>query len=171
MKHAEDQSVDSISAPKTAVSSHHQVHADVEKGSETAKEEIVITWQGDDDSSNPLNFPALKKARILFIVCTCCLCVLCSSSVISTCYTGIEKDLHASPEVAILSLSLFVLGLAIAPPFVAPLSEIGGRKVSVKIQGHTRRFGLLLSHIYFFLCPHSQYTVSHLHCSSFLAFQ
>ncbi|KAL7282085.1 hypothetical protein ACG7TL_003554 [Trametes sanguinea] len=42
---------------------------------------------------------------------------------------GLVRDLHTTHEVAILSISLYVLGLGIGPMFVGPLSELYGRNV------------------------------------------
>lgn len=39
------------------------------------------------------------------------------------------QDLHTSHEVAILSVSLYVIGLGIGPMFVGPLSELYGRNI------------------------------------------
>ena len=39
------------------------------------------------------------------------------------------QDLHTSHEVAILSVSLYVIGLGIGPLFVGPLSELYGRNI------------------------------------------
>lgn len=108
---------------------------DVEKSAASpstskGKEDHYVGWDGDDDRDNPLNFPKWKKYTILGIVNLSCLNVTCDSSVIASAYEGIQKDLHASPEVSILSLSLFVLGLALGPLLVAPMSEFYGRRVS-----------------------------------------
>ncbi|PWN91107.1 MFS general substrate transporter [Acaromyces ingoldii] len=106
---------------------------DVEKSAASpstskGKEDRYVGWDGDDDRDNPLNFPKWKKYTILGIVNLSCLNVTCDSSVIASAYEGIQKDLHASPEVSILSLSLFVLGLALGPLLVAPMSEFYGRR-------------------------------------------
>lgn len=39
-------------------------------------------------------------------------------------YDQITKDFGCSQEVAILGLSLFVIGLAVAPMVLSPLSEV-----------------------------------------------
>lgn len=39
----------------------------------------------------------------------------CSSSMASSTYAGVQRDLGASREVAILSISLFVMGLGVGP--------------------------------------------------------
>lgn len=51
----------------------------------------------------------------------------CTSSMAASTYAGMERDLGVSPEVAILSISLFVLGLGVGPLLLGPLSEFLGR--------------------------------------------
>lgn len=41
--------------------------------------------------------------------------------------TGVSQDLHVGHEVAILGISLYVLGLGTGPLLVGPLSEVYGR--------------------------------------------
>lgn len=45
----------------------------------------------------------------------------------SSTYTGIESDLGLSSEAAILTISLFVMGLGVGPLLLGPLSEFVGR--------------------------------------------
>ena len=42
---------------------------------------------------------------------------------------GIVRDFHVSQEVAILGVTLFILGLGQGPLFVGPLSEVYGRNI------------------------------------------
>lgn len=48
----------------------------------------------------------------------------CTSSIYSLTYEQLMDEFHCSQEVATLGLSLFVLGLAFGPIFLAPLSEV-----------------------------------------------
>jgi len=54
-------------------------------------------------------------------------------SLLSSAYTGgidkIMSEFHISDEVAILGVSLFVLGFAVGPLFWAPMSEMYGRQI------------------------------------------
>lgn len=50
-----------------------------------------------------------------------------ASSIGSSTYNGMERDLGVSSEVAILSVTMFVLGLAVGPLFLGPISEFQGR--------------------------------------------
>lgn len=116
--------------PSQTESNHdvEQQEQRVEKKQDPASPPPPASWDSKDDQANPLNFNIWKKSLILAVICSCCLCVTCASSVISTSFEGIERDLGVSEEVAILTLSLFVLGLALAPLWTAPLSELYGRR-------------------------------------------
>ncbi|CDO74082.1 hypothetical protein BN946_scf185043.g132 [Trametes cinnabarina] len=57
------------------------------------------------------------------------LCATFASSEAAFTETGLARDLHTTHEVAILSISLYVLGLGIGPMFVGPLSELYGRNI------------------------------------------
>lgn len=82
----------------------------------------------ENDSENPMNWPSWKKWMIIIIISITSTMVTCTSSVVSTAYQGIERDLGISHEVAILGLSLFVLGLGFGPIFLGPFSEFYGRR-------------------------------------------
>ena len=48
----------------------------------------------------------------------------CASSIYTTTYNQITIKFHCSAEVATLGLSFFVIGLAIGPMVLGPLSEV-----------------------------------------------
>lgn len=53
-------------------------------------------------------------------------CRTCDSSIYTGAYEQVEKEFGVSQEVTTLGLSLFVLGLAVGPLFLSPLSEVCG---------------------------------------------
>jgi MFS family permease len=77
-------------------------------------------------------FP-VKKARHIIPVSLLCLSVTAGSSMITPGIFGIEYKFHVSHTAALLSLSLFVLGLAIGPMLAAPISETRGRGIVYKV--------------------------------------
>jgi multidrug resistance protein len=83
----------------------------------------------EDDAHNPFSFPMWKKWSITLGVAFATLAV----AFVSTAYTGgveeVIKTFEISTEVAILGVSLFVLGFAIGPLLWAPLSEFFGRQI------------------------------------------
>jgi DHA1 family multidrug resistance protein-like MFS transporter len=56
-----------------------------------------------------------------------------TSSIFSTATTNVAAIYHVSPEVALLGLSLYVLGFATGPICWAPLSELRGRRLPIFI--------------------------------------
>ncbi|KAG6872077.1 hypothetical protein C0995_013295 [Termitomyces sp. Mi166 len=57
-----------------------------------------------------------------------CLTTAIGSSIITAGLKGAAVELHASQEVINLSVSCYVLGMGLAPLFLAPLSEVLGRR-------------------------------------------
>jgi MFS family permease len=46
---------------------------------------------------------------------------------------GIENSFHVGREVAILSISLYVMGLGVGPLFAGPISELYGRNIVYRV--------------------------------------
>ncbi|EAW19342.1 uncharacterized protein NFIA_093040 [Aspergillus fischeri NRRL 181] len=81
-----------------------------------------------DDRDNPRNWGKLRKWYItLFVSMLNVLTCWCAGGIASGA-TGIAEEFHVSSEVTTLCLSLYVLGFAIGPVLLAPLSEYFGRQ-------------------------------------------
>lgn len=91
------------------------------------KDPNLVTWS-ENDPQNPLNWARGRKIMLLVVVSSCAFCVTNTSSIISNAYQGIQDEFGISREVAILGLSLFVVGLGIGPMLLGPLSEFYGRR-------------------------------------------
>ena len=91
------------------------------EGSGTEDDPYIVTWI-DHDPRNPMLYSKVKKWSIVLLVAIATLAV----SFISSAYSGgvaqIIEGFRISEEVAILGVSLFVLGFAIGPLLWAPLS-------------------------------------------------
>ncbi|KAJ5706566.1 hypothetical protein N7488_006367 [Penicillium malachiteum] len=88
---------------------------------------IFITF-GVDDHDNPRNWPKWRKWYIsIFVSMLNVFTTWCAGS-ISSGATGIQEAFGVSEEVTTLALSLYVLGYAIGPVLLAPLSEYFGRQ-------------------------------------------
>lgn len=85
-----------------------------------------------DDTHNPLEFSVWKKWTITILQAIATLAV----SFVSTAYSGgvdeVITTFGIGTEVAILGISLFVLGFAIGPLFWAPLSGMSSRSPLVR---------------------------------------
>jgi len=90
-------------------------------GEGTAEKPYLVDFL-PQDPRNPLQFPQWKKWTITTLQAVATLAV----ALVSTAYSGgifdVIKEFHVSTELAILGLSIFVLGFAIGPLLWAPLS-------------------------------------------------
>lgn len=88
---------------------------------------IYIVYS-DNDKDNPRNWPKWKRWYITLFVNSLNILTCWSAGAISSGSTQIEEEFGVSSEIAVLSLSLYVLGFAFGPMLLAPLSEYFGRK-------------------------------------------
>ncbi|TVY64274.1 Efflux pump FUBT [Lachnellula suecica] len=98
------------------------------KGSGTEKDPYVVEYL-HNDRRNPMTWSDSKKWIITILVAWATLAVSFVSSAFSSGIDQIIQEFHVSDEIAILGLSLFVLGFAIGPLLWAPMSELYGRQV------------------------------------------
>jgi multidrug resistance protein len=109
----------------THLSSNHLTHS--YSGAGTISDPFIVEWL-PSDPQNPLNFPTSRKWMITLLAPMSVLVVSFSSSA----YTGGVQDLmrefNITSTVALIGISVFVLGFAVGPLFWGPLSEIYGRR-------------------------------------------
>ena len=86
-------------------------------------------WSGPDDPDNPFNWSLKQRIYHTTIPGVLSFVVTFGSSVYTPGYFDVIKTFHVSETVAVLGLSLYVLGLAFGPILAAPISETKGRKV------------------------------------------
>ncbi|KAI8723246.1 MFS domain-containing protein [Fusarium sp. LHS14.1] len=82
-----------------------------------------------NDPENPKNWSKAYKWWCTMCVAITCFVVAFASSVITADIKGVTEDLNVSNELALVSVSLFVVGFGVGPMIFAPLSEIYGRRV------------------------------------------
>ena len=82
-------------------------------------------------------------------VATTCFVVAFNSSIITADIAGVSRSFDVSEEVALLSVTLFVIGFGVGPMVFAPLSEILGRR---KVYAST----LLIAVIFIIPCAVAQ---------------
>ena len=86
-------------------------------------------WTGPDDPENPLNWPLWQRIYHTTVPGLFGLAVTFGSSVYTPGYPDVQKKFNVSSTVALLPLSLYVIGLAFGPILAAPISETMGRRV------------------------------------------
>lgn len=96
------------------------VAVDPEKG----KDVHLVSWFGDDDPENPINWSQGKKFFVTFEICLLTTSVYIGSSIYSAGNMTVEEQFGVSEVVATLGLTLFVAGYGLGPLIWSPLSEI-----------------------------------------------
>lgn len=98
------------------------------EGSGTDEDPFVVNFI-EGDFGNPMLWSETKKWSLTMLVAIATLAVAFVSSAYSGGVSQIIREFHCSQELAILGVSLFVLGFAIGPLLWAPLSELFGRQI------------------------------------------
>ncbi|KAI3317639.1 MFS general substrate transporter [Xylariaceae sp. AK1471] len=87
-----------------------------------------VSFDGDDDPMCPRSMSAVHRWLLVCFVGLGSLCVTCASSIYTATYGQMIPEFGESDIVATLGLSTFVLGIALGPLFLGPLSEFYGRR-------------------------------------------
>lgn len=82
-----------------------------------------------NDPENPKNWSKAYKWYCTMVVAVTCFVVAFSSSVVTPDIVGVVDEFGVSEEVALLSITLFVVGFGVGPMIFAPLSEVYGRRI------------------------------------------
>ncbi|OBZ75648.1 putative transporter mfs2 [Grifola frondosa] len=127
--HALDEEA-ALETPGSVKSSHAVTTLDEKKypGSGTRDDPYVVDWDLGD-AENPFNWPNDRKWLMTFQQAMSTFTVTFCSSCYSGGLASMSHELHMSQEVAILGISLYVLGFGLGPLLFAPLGEIFGRRV------------------------------------------
>ncbi|MCJ1389125.1 Synaptic vesicle transporter SVOP [Xylographa bjoerkii] len=81
-----------------------------------------------DDPENPKNWSKPYKWYCTMVVAFTCFIVAFNSAVITADLEGVSDTFNVSQEVALLTITVFVIGFGVGPLVFAPLSELFGRK-------------------------------------------
>ncbi|KAJ5925179.1 hypothetical protein N7454_007818 [Penicillium verhagenii] len=96
-------------------------------GSGTIDDPFLVGWL-PDDKENPMNFGEISKWSLNLLVALSAFTIALASSAYSGGLAEIISAFATTKEVAILGVSLYVVGFAIGPLLWAPLSESYGRR-------------------------------------------
>ena len=92
------------------------------------EEDNIISWSGSDDPENPKNWGRKQKWAATLVVSSFTFISPVSSAIVAPAIGAISKELHiTNGSEQSLVLSIFVLGYAVGPLFIGPLSEMYGR--------------------------------------------
>ncbi|KZP20080.1 MFS polyamine transporter [Athelia psychrophila] len=125
LSNPEPQAATGTSAPDTIGSS------DVHRARAPSTEALYfVDWDGPDDPENPQNWTAKKKWAATLAVSAFTFITPVASSIVAPAAGQVAEELGITSAVAeSLVFSVFILGFAIGPLFLGPLSELYGRTV------------------------------------------
>ena len=87
----------------------------------------LVTWDGPDDPANPINWSTTSKFTNIGIVSALTFLTPLASSMFAPGIPLIESEFHNhNEELASFVLSIYILGFAIGPMVLAPMSELYG---------------------------------------------
>ncbi|KAJ8063714.1 hypothetical protein OCU04_007577 [Sclerotinia nivalis] len=102
---------------------------EIPAGKRDGKVDYKLVTFYPNDPENPKNWSKAFKWYCTMVVATTCFVVALASSIITADLIGVEKQFNVSEEVALLTITVFVVGFGIGPMLFAPLSEVLGRRL------------------------------------------
>ncbi|KAF3048748.1 hypothetical protein E8E11_004830 [Didymella keratinophila] len=97
---------------------------DISVDSDNIKKDLFVEWDHDLDPHNPLNWPTWKKALNV----SCIFLIPFTSSIFAPAIPDLMQESKSTdPYLSSFVLSIHVLGYAICPLLISPLSELYGR--------------------------------------------
>ncbi|KAL7914429.1 MFS general substrate transporter [Trichoderma velutinum] len=95
---------------------------------DTTDVDTAVSWDGPDDMDNPMNWPPRKKNTIIACIAFVRFVTPLASAMMAPAIPQIRDDLGiVNEQIAVLPLSIYLLGFAIGPLLLAALSETYGR--------------------------------------------
>ncbi|KAJ5826058.1 hypothetical protein N7474_003196 [Penicillium riverlandense] len=91
-------------------------------------EQYIVEFTDANDPLHPQNWPLRRKVLISAVLAYSTFVASFASAIFSSAVTEIGPAFHVSTEVAILGVTLYVLGFASGPTLWAPASELIGRR-------------------------------------------
>lgn len=90
----------------------------------------VVDWDSSDDAAKALNWPGKKKFRNIAVISSITFLTPLASSMFAPAIPELLPEFHSTNQtIASFVVSVYVLGYAIGPLIIAPLSELYGRLV------------------------------------------
>ncbi|KAK1765233.1 polyamine transporter 1 [Phialemonium atrogriseum] len=125
-----------------------QLSIDVENAGENvdsvSNQDNIVDWDGPEDPQNPQNWTSTKKWTIIILISTITFNQAMSSTIFAPGVPQTMRDFHSDDQALATSLvSIYVIGLAVGPLFLSPLSELYGRTPLM----HASNFLFLISAI------------------------
>ncbi|GFF29543.1 uncharacterized transporter mfs2 [Aspergillus udagawae] len=94
----------------------------------TTDPNFEVDYEGDDDQANPKNWSFQYKAMAVAFLSFNTLVVVLYSTSYTSGVAAIASEFDTSETIVTLGLTFYLVGLAVGSMFMAPMSEIYGRK-------------------------------------------
>jgi MFS transporter, DHA1 family, multidrug resistance protein len=85
---------------------------------------ILVDWYTTDDAANPYNWSRVKRAFVVFVLCSYTFVVYIGSSIYVPAHDAVMERFGVSAAAASVPLSIYVVAYGVGPLAFAPLSEI-----------------------------------------------
>ncbi|CCE92155.1 spermine transporter TDEL_0D05710 [Torulaspora delbrueckii] len=92
--------------------------------------EIEFVTFVTNDPGNPHNWPIARRWFFTVVLSTLVICVAYGSACIAGGLFTVSEKYHVGSEVAVLSVSLMVIGFSLGPLLWSPVSDLYGRRVA-----------------------------------------
>ena len=93
-------------------------------------EKGIVGWEDQNDPAMPLNFTKFRKWLMVSLLACITFMTPWSSSILAPALADMEEDFDITNKIkGAMPVSIFLLGYAVGPLFLSPLSEIYGRNV------------------------------------------
>lgn len=127
---------DQASLAKSQSRGSHVNTIDLEKGTlpkdtkVTDHDPNIVWWDGENDPENPYNWPRWRRVTICVLISLLTFVTPLASSIFAPGVPQLMADFRSDSSVlAAFVVSVYVLGFAFGPLFIAPMSEIYGRTI------------------------------------------
>ncbi|KAJ5449761.1 MFS general substrate transporter [Penicillium daleae] len=119
--------------PEDALSSQSPPTTDtISKGNAVAPDPNDVFWDGDDDRSNPKNWSVVRRWSHIVMISLLTFITYVAGPIVKPFppLPDVMKSLHSdNSELESFVVSIYVIGFAVGPLLVAPLSELYGRAI------------------------------------------
>ncbi|CAE6432145.1 unnamed protein product [Rhizoctonia solani] len=119
---------DTMASPSATITPSIRYSSDLPKEYQGKEGRVVVVDWLPDDPENPMNWKISYRRFISLMIGLSCFCVAFSSSCYTAAVPGVIRTFGPKLDVALLGLSLFVLGFGLGPLVWGPLSELYGRR-------------------------------------------
>ena len=90
----------------------------------------LVDWDGEDDPSNPRNWSFGRKVREIVPIIWITFLTPLASSMFAPGITQVLKEFRVrEKELATFVVSVYIIGFAVGPVLISPLSELYGRRI------------------------------------------